>query len=55
MFLYLHDHMGDDCTIVDTCVIGESIVHSFINEKFVIFGLNVHSRDGKIVKALLKV
>ena len=55
MFLYLHDHIGDECTIVDTCVIGEDLIHGFINDKFILYGLNIRSRSGKFVKSLLHV
>lgn len=55
MFLYLHDHEGDSCFVVDNTVLGEDLLHSFLIGKFTVLGLNVHSKDGKMVKALLNV
>jgi len=40
MFFYLHNDQGDSCTIVDNTVIGNELVHSFLVDKFVCFGLN---------------
>ena len=46
IFLYLHDHKGDSCTIVDQTVISEEVVKDLLS-KFICVGVNIHSNDGQ--------
>lgn len=46
IFLYVHDHKGDSCTIVDQTVIGEEVVKDLIS-KFICVGVNIHSEQGQ--------
>ena len=55
MFFYLHDDKGDNCTIVDNTVIGNALLHSFLVDKFVCFGLNINSKDGRNVSRQLNI
>ena len=55
MFFYLNDHKGDDCTIVDSCVITSEVLHSFLLGKFLCYGLNVNTNEGQRIKLTLGV
>ena len=46
VFIYMHNHKGDSCTIVDQTVIGEEIVRDLLN-KFICVGVNIHSQEGQ--------
>ena len=48
IFIYLHNHKGDSCTIVDQTVIGEDIVKTLVN-RFICVGVNVNSEEGRLL------
>lgn len=46
IFIYVHNHKGDSCTIVDQTVLGEEVVKELLS-KFICVGVNLHSEVGQ--------